>query len=258
MRILAVDIGNSNIVIGCVNDHKVEFVERISTQRNQTDLEYAICCHMVLQLHHIQPESLGGAIISSVVPPLTALLGSAIRKLTGIEALVVGPGIKTGVNILMDQPAEVGSDLVVAAVAAIHDYGAPILIIDMGTATTMTVIDKNRNFIGGLILPGVQLALQSLETGTAQLPRIHLKAPSRVICGNTVDCMQSGLVYGNAAQIDGLIDRMTEEVGYPLTVVASGGLAPLVIEQCKHDVIIDQELLLKGLDILFYKNDKRN
>lgn len=257
MRILAVDIGNSNIVIGCVNDHKVEFVERISTHRNQTDLEYAISCHMVLQLHNIAYDTLGGAIISSVVPPATTLLASAIQKLTGIQPMVVGPGIKTGVNIMMDQPAEVGSDLVVAAVAAIHDYGAPLLIIDMGTATTMTVIDRNRNFIGGLILPGVQLALRSLETNTAQLPHIHLKAPAKVINGNTIDCMQSGLVYGNASQVDGLIDRITAEIGYPLTIVATGGLASLIIAQCKHDIIIDQELLLKGLDILFYKNDKR-
>lgn len=257
MRILAVDIGNSNIVIGCVNDHKVEFVERISTRRNQTDLEYAISCHMVLQLHNITPDTLGGAIISSVVPPLTTLLSSAIRKLTGIEALVVGPGIKTGLNILMDQPAQVGSDLIVASVAAMQEYGAPVLVIDMGTATTLTVIDKNRNFVGGLILPGVQIALQSLESMTAQLPRIHLKAPAKVVGSNTIDAMQSGLVYGNAASMDGLIERITEEMGYPLTVVASGGLAPLVISQCKHDIIIDQELLLKGLDILFYKNDKR-
>ncbi len=256
MRILAIDIGNSNIVIGCVNDHKVEFVERVSTQRNQTDLEYAICCHMVLELHKIDSKTLNGAIISSVVPPLTTLLASAIRKLTGIESLIVGPGIKTGVNILMDQPAQVGSDLVVAAVAAIHEYGAPVLVIDMGTATTLTVIDKNRNFIGGLILPGVQIALQSLESMTAQLPRIQLKAPAKAIGGNTIDAMQSGLVYGNAASIDGLIDRITEEVGYPLTVVASGGLAPLIIEQCRHDVIIDQELLLKGLDLLYYKNER--
>ncbi|MBR6760651.1 MAG: type III pantothenate kinase [Oscillospiraceae bacterium] len=256
MRILAIDIGNSNIVIGCVKDHKVEFVERVSTQRNQTDLEYAICCHMVLELHKIDPKTLNGAIISSVVPPLTALLASAIRKLTGIESLIVGPGIKTGVNILMDQPAQVGSDLVVAAVAAIHEYGAPALVIDMGTATTLTVIDQHRNFIGGLILPGVQIALQSLESMTAQLPRIHLKAPAKAIGGNTIDAMQSGLVYGNAASIDGLIDRITEEVGYPLTVVASGGLAPLIIAQCRHDIIIDQELLLKGLDLLYYKNEK--
>ena len=204
MEILTIDIGNTNIVIGCAEDHKVQFVERMHTSNTKTDLEYAIDCHMVLELHKIDAAELDGAIISSVVPPLTDKLSAAIQKLTGITPMIVGPGIKTGINILMDQPAQVGSDLVVAAVAAIHDYGAPVIIIDMGTATTMTVVDKNRNFIGGLILPGVQIALQSLENSTAQLPKIHLKAPAKVIGGNTIDSMQSGLVFGNASALEGL------------------------------------------------------
>ena len=256
MQILTIDIGNSNIVIGCAVDHKVEFVERMHTSNTKTDLEYAIDCHMVLELHKIDATQLDGAIISSVVPPLTDKLALAIKKLTGIEPMIVGPGIKTGLNILMDQPSQVGSDLVVASVAAMHDYGAPVIVIDMGTATTMTVVDKNRNFIGGLILPGVQLALQSLENGTAQLPKIHLKAPEKVIGGNTIDCMQSGLVFGNASAIDGLLDRMMDEMGYTATVVASGGLAPLIVPHCSHKIILDDELLLKGLDILFEKNHK--
>lgn len=256
MQILTIDIGNTNIVIGCAIDHKVTFVERMHTSNTKTDLEYAIDCHMVLELHKIDADALDGAIISSVVPPLTDKLSAAIRKLTGIEPMVVGPGIKTGINILMDQPTQVGSDLVVASVAAIHDYGAPVIVIDMGTATTMTVVDKNRNFIGGLILPGVQIALGSLENATAQLPKIHLKAPSKVIGTNTIDSMQSGLVFGNASAIDGLLDRMMNELGYEATVVASGGLSTLIVPHCKHDIILDDELLLKGLDILFDKNRK--
>lgn len=256
MKILTIDIGNTNIVIGCAEDHKVQFVERMHTSNTKTDLEYAIDCHMVLELHKIDAAELDGAIISSVVPPLTDKLSAAIQKLTGITPMIVGPGIKTGINILMDQPAQVGSDLVVAAVAAIHDYGAPVIIIDMGTATTMTVVDKNRNFIGGLILPGVQIALQSLENSTAQLPKIHLKAPAKVIGGNTIDSMQSGLVFGNASALDGLIDRMFEEIGYEATVVASGGLSNLIVPHCRHKILLDDELLLKGLDILFDKNRK--
>lgn len=251
--ILTVDIGNSNICMGCVKDHQVQFAERMNSDWNKTDLEYAVLCKTVLELHQIDIGMLHGAIISSVVPPLTDLLRKAIEKLTGIQALVVGAGMKTGINIL---PQGVGADLVVGAVAAIRYYGAPSVIIDMGTATTMIVVDQNRNFIGGIIFPGVALALQSLESGTAQLPHIQLKAPQKVIHMDTVESMQAGVVYGNAGAIDALIDRMFDELGYPATVIASGGLAPLIVPYCRHKVIIDDELLLKGLDILFYKNQK--
>ena len=251
--ILTVDIGNSNICMGCVSDHQVQFVERMNSDRNKTDLEYAVLCKTVLELHQIDISALHGAIISSVVPPLTDLLRKAIEKLTGIQALVVGAGMKTGINIL---PQGVGADLVVGAVAAIQFYGAPSIIIDMGTATTMTVVDKNKSFIGGIIFPGVAIALQSLESGTAQLPHIQLKAPQKVIHMDTIESMQAGVVYGNAGAMDALIDRMFDELGYPATVIASGGLAPLIVPHCRHEIIIDDELLLKGLDILFYKNRK--
>ncbi len=255
MKILTVDIGNSNICIGCVNDHKVEFVERMHSDRNKTDLEYAVLVKMVLDLHEVDVTELHGGIISSVVPPLTDLLANATEKLTGFRPLIVGPGMKTGINIL---PQGVGADLVVGAVAAIEDYGAPCIIIDMGTATTMTVVDEKKHFIGGIIFPGVAIALQSLESGTAQLPHIQLKAPAKVINMDTIDSMQAGVVYGNAGAMDALIDRMIAELAYPAKVIASGGLAPLIVPHCKHDIIIDDELLLKGLDTLFYKNYKPN
>ncbi|MBQ8922987.1 MAG: type III pantothenate kinase [Oscillospiraceae bacterium] len=251
--LLTIDIGNSNICMGCVKDHKVQFVERMNSDRNKTDLEFAVLCKTVLELHQIDISLLRGAIISSVVPPLTGLLSQAIEKLTGIKAMVVGPGMKTGINIL---PQAVGADLVVGAVAAIQFYGAPSIIIDMGTATTMTVIDRNQSFIGGIIYPGVAISLESLESGTAQLPHIQIKAPQKVIHTDTIACMQAGVVYGNAGAMDALIDRMEAELGYQTTVIASGGLAPLIVPHCKHDIIIDDELLLKGLDILFHKNCK--
>ena len=253
MKILTIDIGNSNICIGCVNDHQVEFVERLHSDRNKTDLEFAVLVKMVLELHQVDINALHGSIISSVVPPLTDLLCNAVEKLTGIRSLVVGPGIKTGINIL---PQGVGADLVVGAVAAIELYGAPAIIIDMGTATTMTVVNREKHFIGGIIYPGVSLALQSLESGTAQLPHIQLIAPKKVINMETIDSMQAGVVYGNAGAMDALIDRMQAELGYETTVIASGGLAPLIVPHCRHDIIIDDELLLKGLDTLFYKNYK--
>ena len=252
--ILTIDIGNSNIVIGCVKDHAVQFVERMHSDRSKTDLEYVIGLKMVLELHSIDMHELNGAIISSVVPSLTDRLSKAVSKLTGLNTLIVGPGLKTGINVL---PAGAGADLVVGAVAAVECYGAPAIIIDMGTATTVTVVDRNRNFIGGVIFPGVQIALQSLTAGTAQLPDIRLKAPKNVILTDTIDCMQAGVVYGNAGAMDGLIDRMLEELGEPAKLIASGGLAPLIIPHCRHDIIVDDELLLKGLDILFRKNQKR-
>ena len=251
--LLTIDIGNSNICMGCVKDHKVQFVERMNSDRNKTDLEFAVLCKTVLELHQIDISSLRGAIISSVVPPLTDLISKAIEKLTGIKALVVGPGMKTGINIL---PQGVGADLVVGAVAAIQFYGAPAIIIDMGTATTMTVIDRNQSFIGGIIYPGVAISLESLESGTAQLPHIQIKAPDKVIHTDTIACMQAGVVYGNAGAMDALIERMQAELGYETKIIASGGLAPLIVPHCKHDIIIDDELLLKGLDILFHKNCK--
>lgn len=253
MKILTIDIGNSNICFGCVSDHQVEFVERMNSDRRKTDLEFAVLVKMVLELHEIDISTLHGAIISSVVPPLTELLSKAVRKLTGLTPMTVGPGIKTGINVLS---AGVGADLVVGAVAAVENYGAPAIIIDMGTATTITVVDKNKVFTGGIIFPGVAIALQSLESSTAQLPHIELKAPKKVIHMETVDAMQAGVVYGNAGAMDALIDRMLDELGEPATIIASGGLAPLIIPHCRHDIIIDDELLLKGLDILFYKNHK--
>lgn len=253
MKILTIDIGNSNICIGCVSDHKVEFVERMHSDRSKTDLEFAVLVKMVLDLHNVDISLLHGAIISSVVPPLTALLSDAVEKLTGIRALIVGPGIKTGINI---QPQGVGADLIVGAVAAIEEYGAPAIIIDMGTATTVTVIDNKKNFIGGVIYPGVAIALESLESGTAQLPHIQLKPTKKIINLDTIESMRAGVVYGNAGAIDALIDRMLDELGYPAALIASGGLAPLIVPHCRNEIIIDDELLLKGLDIIFYKNFK--
>ena len=251
MKILSIDIGNSNICIGIVKDHRVEFVERLHSDRKKTDLEFAVLVKMVFSLHQVDTAGLDGAIISSVVPPLTGLLADAVRKLTGIQPLIVGPGMKTGLQVL---PQDVGADLVVGAVAAVKYYGAPAVIIDMGTATTITVVDENTRFIGGMILPGVSLALQSLESGTAQLPHIELTAPGKVIHTDTVHSMQAGVVYGNAGALDALIDRVFAELGYPSTVIACGGIAPLIIPHCRHEIVIDDELLLKGLDILFDKN----
>lgn len=252
--ILAIDMGNSNIVIGCIDDQKSYFEERLSTDISKTALEYAIGFKTVLELYNIDVLQIEGAIISSVVPPLTNVVKSAVEKIIGKTPMVVGPGIKTGLNLHMDNPRSVGSDLIVDAVAGIAEYGAPLILIDMGTATTMSVVDKDRNYVGGTIMTGLRLSMEALSSRASQLFNVSLEVPKYAIGKNTSDCMKSGIVLGNAACIDGMIDRMEEELGYSTTVVATGGLAHVVIPLCKHKIIIDDALLLKGLKIIYNKN----
>ncbi len=254
--LLAIDMGNTNIVIGCIDDDNIYFVERLSTSTLKTELEYAVDFKTVLEMYHIHADKIDGAIISSVVPQLNPVLKSALEKLLNITPLIVGPGLKNGLNILMDNPSQLGSDLVVDSVAALHEYGAPAIIIDMGTATTICVVDKNKNYIGGQILPGVRVSLDSLVSRTSQLPRIALDTPKKVIGTNTVDCMKSGILYGNASCIDGMIEKIEEELGYSAVVVATGGLAKSIIPYCRHNIILDDDLLLKGLKIIYDKNSK--
>lgn len=252
--ILAIDMGNTNIVVGCIKNGQILFVERLCTNLSETELEYAIGIKTVLELYNIKVDEIDGAIISSVVPPLTDIIRAAIRKIIGKESMVVGPGLKTGLNILMDNPKTMGADLIVDSVAGIHEYGAPLIIIDMGTATTVSVIDEDKNYIGGMIIPGLKVSLESLVNRTSQLPRIGLDAPAKTIGKNTIDCMKSGILFGNASMMDGLVDRIREELGCNATVVATGGLAKTVIPLCKHDIIVDDELLLKGLYLIYKKN----
>lgn len=252
--ILAIDIGNTNIVLGCIRNREILFTERLSTDHFKTDLEHAISIKNVLELHSINPREIEGAIIGSVVPPITSLIQSALFKITGCQAMIVGPGLKTGLNILMDNPAQVGSDLIVGAVAGIAEYPLPLILIDMGTATTICVIDSHKNYIGGMILPGIRVSLDSLTSRTSQLPRISLDPPKRLIGKNTIECMKSGVLYGNASCIDGMIDRIEKDLGQTATVVATGGLAGKIIPLCNHSIILDDELLLKGLLLIYEKN----
>lgn len=252
--ILAIDIGNTNIVIGCTQQEKVYFVERVSTNISKTELEYVVEFKTLFDLYHIKMEEITGCIIASVVPPLVNIVKAAMTKLLHITPMIVGPGIKTGLNILMDNPAQIGSDLIVNAVAALQYYGAPVIIIDMGTATTISVVDDNKNYIGGMILPGVKISLEALASRTSQLPRISLEAPRKIIGKNTIDCMKSGIVMGQAACMDGMIERIREDLGYSFHVVATGGLAGCIVPYCKEDIVCDNELTLKGLDIIYRKN----
>ena len=252
--ILAVDIGNTNIVIGCMDGEKVCFVERVSTNQANTELEYVVEFRALFDLYRIGVEDITGSIISSVVPPLNNIVKSALEKLFHNAPLLVGPGLKTGLNILMDNPAQLGSDLVVNAVAGLHYYGAPIIMLDMGTATTISVVDGKKNYIGGMILPGVKVSLDSLVNRTSQLPRISLEPPKKVIGRNTIDCMKSGIVMGQAACLDGMIERIYDELGYEAPVVATGGLAGSIVPHCKRKIVCDNELTLKGLGLIYRRN----
>jgi len=252
--ILAIDIGNTNIVLGGFSDDKLTFVARIATNANKTEDEYATKIKSILSLHEVDKTEVKGSIISSVVPPLNSVMTRAIRIAYGVDAIMVGPGIKTGINIVCDNPSTVGADLICACVASHHIYGSPSLVVDMGTATKMMVIDRNGAFIGVSIIPGVNIGLRALASGTAQLPQISLEAPKSVIGKNTADCMRSGVVFGNACMIDGMIDRFNEEMGENLKVIATGGLASTIVRHCKHEITLDDELLLKGLNILYNKN----
>lgn len=252
--ILAIDIGNLNTVIGGIDGEKTHFVERITTTLGKTNLEYAILIKSILEINHIDIPQIEGAIISSVVPPLNRTVSTAVKKITGLTPKLVGSGMKTGLNILMDNPRTVGSDMIANSIAAIQEHIPPIIIIDVGTATTMSVIDKNGCYIGGAILPGLRVSLESMSAKTAQLPRISLDTPKKVIGKNTVDCMRSGVIYGNASMIDGMLTRIEEELGQSATVIATGGVVKVVLPLCSHKIIYDETLLLKGLFSLYEKN----
>lgn len=252
--VLAVDIGNSNVVVGCFDGDKILFTERLATNRNSTALEYAVLFKTVLELNGLTNRSFEGGIVSSVVPTVTNMVKQAIEKLIGQPPLVVGPGLKTGLKIRLDNPGQLGSDRVADAVAAVNEYPCPLIIIDMGTATTISVVDEKQNFIGGIIMPGLRISTDALASQTSQLPQISLDPPKKTIGRNTVECMRSGIILGTASTIDGAIRRIEGEVGRKCTVVSTGGLAHLVTPYCKREIILDDQLLLKGMMILYRKN----
>lgn len=254
--ILAIDVGNTNIVMGCIEDGEIRMTARIATNRLKTGDEYTLILHELLKMRGIDGSALEGGIVSSVVPGLSQAMKHAVENVTGKSPLMVGAGLKTGLNIVMDHPGQLGGDLVVDAVAACHQYEPPIAIFDMGTATTMSIIDEQKRYIGGMIIPGASLSLEALASRTSQLPHVGVEAPRTLISTNTVDCMRAGIVYSTAAMIDGLIQRVNEELSKPVTAVATGGLAEMFVPYCKEKVIYNRNLLLDGLWILYQKNKK--
>lgn len=255
--ILAVDIGNSNIVIGGLKEQEILFEARLRTDATKTSDEYCIDLKMILEVYHVDVAKVEGSIISSVVPQVLNSMKTALRKLTGMDTLVVGPGLKTGLNIKIENPAQTGADLVVGCVAALREYQPPMIVIDMGTATTMIALDATGAFIGGCIAPGVKISMDALTGRTALLPGLQLDQPKKAIGRNTIDCMRSGIMMGSACMLDGMVQRMEEEMGSKATVVVTGGIAKFVIPMCRTPMNYEKDLLLKGLWILYQDNKKR-
>lgn len=254
--LLAIDIGNTNLVIGCIHDDQILFKARIATDRLRTSDQYGVEIKNMLEAYGVRIQDIEDCIISSVVPPVFNSVRTGVIKIIGKMPMVVGPGLKTGLNIQVDVPSQVGSDRIVIAVAALAEYKAPLVLMDLGTATTMEVVEPDNVYLGGVIFPGVKVSLEALTSRAAQLPAISLDRPKQVIGKNTVDCMRSGMMFGTAAMIDGLIDRIEEELGHSSTLIATGGMAQFVTPLCRHDIILEKDLLLKGLNIIYKKNKK--
>lgn len=252
--LLAIDIGNTNIVMGGIREDRIVFEARLATDALKTSDQYGVEIKSILSLFGVEPGEIEDCIISSVVPPVFHQVQVGVVKVTGKTPMVVAPGIKTGLNIQMDIPSQVGADRIVIAVAALQEHKPPLILIDMGTATTIEVVAEGNTYLGGCIMPGVGVSLQALTSRTAQLPGIQLDEPKRVIGKNTVDCMRSGVMYGAAAMLDGMLDRVEAELGRKATILATGGMAELIVPLCRREILLDRDLLLKGLNALYRKN----
>lgn len=254
--ILALDVGNTNIVIGCLDGENIYFEGRLSTDREKTEMEYAVMFKNILDIYDVDISELDGAIISSVVPPLTAILKSAMQLVTGCVPLEVSIAMDHGIKLDVDRPEQVGSDLIVSAVAALDKFAPPLIIIDMGTATTISVLDKDGVFCGRSILPGVKISQDALSAKASLLPNIGIEPADDIIGRNTVDSMKSGMIYGSAAMLDGMIDRIEEVLGQKAAAIATGGLACAVVPYCKREIVLDDALLLKGLWLIYERKQK--
>ena len=255
--ILTIDIGNLTMLLGGYEGDRLCFTGRCASDRDRTEDEYYLLIRDILGMYHVRPEQIEGGILSAVVPPLRTLVTRAVERLTGKRFLVVGSGLKTGLNIRIDSPGELGSDMVVSAVSALSKYPRPIVIFDMETATTMSVIDREGAYLGGALMPGLKVSVDAMSASAAQLPYITLIPPKKLICSSTVSCMQSGAIFGCAAMIDGLVERVEEELGEPVTVVLTGGSSAIIAPYCRRKNHLDENLQLDGLRLLYEKNQRK-
>lgn len=252
--LLTIDVGNTNIKLGIYDNEELHRIIKISTDSHKTADELAVELYTLFQVYSVDAFSIDGCIICSVVPRITNRMKAAVKSVTGIDALVVGPGIKTGVNICIEDPATLGADLVVACAAAQSMFSSPCIVISMGTATAMFVIDKDRRMLGGSIAPGVSISLDALTAQGALIPSISLTAPKNIVGKNTDESIRSGVVIGTACMIDGMIDKYEKELCAKCNIVATGGIAPMIVNNCTHDIILKDDLILEGLRIIYNKN----
>ena len=252
--ILTIEIGNSTITLGGVEGSDIRFECRINTDRVKTSDTYCIDLKTLFEIYGIDMASIEGVIISSVVPQVLNSVRTAIRKLLNTEPLVVGPGLKTGLDIRLENPGQMGADLVAADVAALSEHKPPLIVIDMGTATTMAVLDPNGAHLGGCVCPGVKISLEALTGNTSLLPGIQLDSPKQALGRNTADAMRSGVMFGTASMLDGMIDRFRAETGWDFTIVATGGLAKHIVPLCHNEIVYDRHLIIKGLARLYRDN----
>lgn len=252
--LLTIDVGNSNIKFGVYDGEELHRIIKLSTDSHKTADEFAVELFTLFQVYSVDSFSIDSCIICSVVPRITKRLKAAVKSVTGVDSLVVGPGIKTGVNICIDDPATLGADLVVACAAAQSICDTPCIVISMGTATAMFVVDRDRKMLGGTIAPGVSISLDALTNHGALIPSIALNAPKNVIGKNTDESIRSGVVMGTACMLDGMIDKFEKEIGEKCTVIATGGIAPMIVKSCTHDIILKDDLILEGLRIIYNKN----
>lgn len=258
--LLAIDIGNSNISVGLFGKGRdLKFLASIDTDSRKTADQISIDLMNLFALYGYDIHQVTGAIFSSVVPGINFMMHKALTRLLGKEPMVVGPGIKTGLNIRMEVHNQLGTDLVANAVAAVEKYQAPIIMIEMGTATTISYISRQKTYEGGMMFPGVRLSLDALSEHSALLQNVALQHPTRNLIGkNTEDCMRNGIVYGTAGMLDGIIDRMKEIIpGENPTIVATGSNAPVIVRYCRNQIIYDKYLLMEGLQLIYLKNREK-
>lgn len=252
--LLALDAGNTNITMGVFDGEKLLFVSRMTSDSTRMQDQYAVEIKDILALYGVEVSDIDGAVISSVVPRLQQYMAKAVKRLFKIEPVIVSAKTVKDLDLGISDPESTGADLIVGVVAVKTLYSYPAIIIDMGTATTITVLDKKGTMIGGSIIPGIGISLDALVSGAALLSSVQLEAPPQVIGTSTVECVQSGSVYGSACMIDGLVDRMEEELGYECRVIATGGLAETVVKNCRREIELSDTLLLDGLKIIYEKN----
>lgn len=255
--LLTADIGNTNIKFGIFDDRELIRTLTISCDKAKTADEYGVELYSLIRVMGIHRDDFSGCIISSVVPIITERIDAAVRDILGVEPLIIGPGVKTGLNIRIEDPSTLGADLVVACVAANALIKPPAIVISMGTATVWCVIDKDGSMIGCPIAPGVAISLEALTKNTALLQSVAYKAPDSVIGKNTDKSIRAGVVWGAVCMIDGMIDRIEEEIGAKCEIIATGGLAHRIIRYCKHDIEIRENLIIEGLRMIYEKNCKR-